>query len=177
VSDTRTKILNVAERLTQTRGFNGFSYLDLAEEVGIKNSSIHYHFKAKSDLAVALIERTHAGLLTGLSELDASEDKPEKRLKAVISSFQTYIKDGKFCLCGMLSAELQSVSAAARKRLIEYFSDFQIWLKNQFKAIGHSDAKDRALQFVSALEGAILIARLQNNPAIISKALLPIVKN
>jgi len=48
MSDTRTRILDLAEGLTQAKGFKGFSYLDLAEEIGIKNSSIHYHFKAKS---------------------------------------------------------------------------------------------------------------------------------
>ena len=78
MSATKTRILDVAERLTQTKGFNGFSYLDLAEEVGIKNSSIHYHFKAKIDLAEALVERTHDDLIEALSELENTTAKPEK---------------------------------------------------------------------------------------------------
>jgi TetR/AcrR family transcriptional repressor of nem operon len=95
VSDTRERLLDVAERLTQTKGFNGFSYLDLADEVGIKNSSIHYHFNAKVDLAIALVERTHNGLLAAFAELDSSNATPEKRIKSIISYFQGYIKDEK----------------------------------------------------------------------------------
>ena len=176
MSETREHILDVAERLTQTKGFNGFSYLDLAGEVGIKNSSIHYHFKAKVDLAIALVERTHDGLLAAFAELDNSNATPEKRIKSIISYFQGYIKDEKFCLCGMMAAELQTVGPTVRKRLVAYFTDLQAWLEKQYKALGHKYAKVRALQFVSALEGSLLIARLENKPSMVSQALGNLVK-
>ncbi len=171
MNDTKAKILDVAERLTQTKGFNGFSYLDLADAVGIKHSGVHYHFKAKSDLALALVERIHDVHLSAFAELETSLDTPEERLSAMISFFQAYIKEEKYCLCGMMSAELQSVSPAVRQRLIAYFGDFQGWLKRQFEAMGHGDSKVRALRFISALEGSLLLARLENDPAIVSRAL------
>ena len=171
MSETREQLLEVAERLTQTHGFNGFSYLDLAEEVGIKNSSIHYHFKAKVDLAIALVERTHEDTLTALAALDKGKLSPEKRIKSLISHFQAYIKEEKYCLCGMMAAELQSVGPSVKKRLVAYFDDLQAWLAKQFKELGHKDAKVRALQFVSALEGALLLARLENKPSIVNQVL------
>lgn len=171
MNDTQTKILDVAERLTQTKGFNGFSYLDLADEVGIKNSSIHYYFKAKVDLAIALVERIHDTHSRAFAELDSSIGKPEKRLQALISFFQAYIREDKFCLCGMMSAELQSVGPKVRKRLIAYFADFRAWVERQFKAMGHTHPKKSALQFVSALEGSLLLARLEKKPAILNQAL------
>ena len=171
MSETREQLLEVAERLTQIKGFSGFSYLDLADEVGIKNSSIHYHFNAKVDLAVALVERTHDSILAAFAELDASNSTPEKRIKTLISYFQSYIKEEKFCLCGMMAAELQTVGPKVKKCLIAYFTDLQAWLEKQFKAMGHKDAKSRALQFVSALEGSLLLARLENKPSLVSQAL------
>ena len=171
MGDTREQLLEVAEKLTQTRGFNGFSYLDLAEEVGIKNSSIHYHFKAKVDLAIALVERTHGDLLAALADLDSSNVTPEKRIKSLISYFQGYIEEEKYCLCGMMAAELQSVGPTVKKRLVAYFTDLQAWLEKQFKALGHKNARVKALQFVSALEGSLLIARLENKPSVVSQAL------
>ncbi len=176
MSDTREQLLEVAERLTQTKGFNGFSYLDLAEEVGIKNSSIHYHFKAKVDLAIALVERTHDDLLTAMADLDKSNITPEKRIKSLISYFQGYIKEEKYCLCGMMAAELQTVGPKVKKRLVAYFADLQAWLEKQFKALGHKDAKVRALQFVSALEGSLLLARLENKPSVVGQALGNLIK-
>ncbi|MFK7802459.1 MAG: TetR/AcrR family transcriptional regulator, partial [Anaerolineae bacterium] len=105
MTNTKTKILDVAERLTQTKGFNCFSYLDLAAEIGIKSSSIHYHFKTKADLALALVERTHDVHTTAFRNLDRDVDTPQERLQSMINFFQGYIVDQKFCMCGMLAAE------------------------------------------------------------------------
>lgn len=171
MGNTRTKILDVAERLTQTKGFNGFSYLDLADEIGIKNSSIHYHFKAKADLALALVERLHEGHSVVFEDLDKTLDTPQQRLQAVVDYFQSYIQDEKFCMCGMLAAELQSVSPAVKSRLAAYFKDFQTWLAEQFTAMGEPDAQNRALRFVSTAEGSLLLARLENDPKIVGQAL------
>ncbi len=56
-NDTATQILDVAERLVQNRGFNGFSYADVASELGISKPSLHYHFASKADLGEALMRR------------------------------------------------------------------------------------------------------------------------
>ena len=53
--DTATQILDVAERLAQVRGFNGFSYADVAGELKITKAALHYHFAGKAELGVALI--------------------------------------------------------------------------------------------------------------------------
>lgn len=177
MNDTKTKILDVAECLTQTKGFNGFSYLDLADEIGIKNSSIHYHFKAKADLALALVERLHEDHSAVFEDLDKNLDTPQQRLQAVVDYFQTYIQDEKFCMCGMMAAELQSVSPEVRNSLIVYFKDLQAWLTKQFVAMGKPDAQNRALRFVSTAEGSLLLARLENNPKIVGQALKTFIDN
>src|SRR5262245_3359472 len=48
--DTATRILDAAERLVQIRGFSGFSYADVAEELGVTKASLHYHFAGKAEL-------------------------------------------------------------------------------------------------------------------------------
>jgi len=55
--DTATRILDTAERLVQSRGYNGFSYADIAERVGITKASLHHHFETKATLGQAI----HAG--------------------------------------------------------------------------------------------------------------------
>ncbi len=171
MGDTKSKILDVAEQLIQTKGFNGFSYLDLADAIGIKNSSIHYHFKAKADLALALVERLHERHLVVFEALDQDLDSPPQRLQALADHFQTYIQGEKFCMCGMMAAELQSVSPAVRSRLIAYFKDLRAWLTKQFVAMGEEDAEERALRFVSTAEGSLLLARLEGDPQIFAHAL------
>ncbi|MEP3226289.1 MAG: TetR/AcrR family transcriptional regulator [Parasphingorhabdus sp.] len=171
MTDTKTKILDLAECYTQTRGFNGFSYIDLADAVGIKTSSIHYYFKCKDDLAAALVERVRKAHSEGFDNIEVSITSPKKRLEAVIAFFQQYAVDEKFCLCGMMVAELQSVSPHVSILVDLYFKDFQAWLARQFKEAGHTDAKRQALSFLSALEGSLLIARVRRDPKLVREAL------
>lgn len=171
MSNTKTKILDLAESLTQRRGFNGFSYLDLADEIGVKHSSIHYHFKSKADLALALVERIHERHSNAFEALDRNLDTPQQRLRELVEFFQTYVQEQKFCMCGMMAAELSSVSPEVRKQLVMYFRDFQTWITKQFTTMEKSDAQGRALRFVSALEGSLLLARLENDPARVADAL------
>ncbi|MCF2869480.1 TetR/AcrR family transcriptional regulator [Octadecabacter sp. G9-8] len=171
MSDTRTRILDLANQLTQSRGFNGFSYLDLAAEIGIKNSSIHYHFKAKSDLALAMVEQHRKTTADSFAQLDHQFARPQDRLTAVIQHFQADLRDGKICLCGMMAAEFQSISVDVRRELALYFRGFQDWLSKQFSELGHQNPPRAALQFLSALEGSLLLARLQGDVTIVSQAL------
>jgi len=171
MADTKTKLLDAAENLTQTRGFNGFSYLDLADEIGIKTSSIHYHFKTKADLASAMVERIHEVHGESFGAIDRDVKTPEKRLLVVIENFQDYVRNDKFCLCGMLSVELEAVSPGVRVQLRRYFDAFRAWLAKQFKEMGRRDAKQRALEFLSALEGSLVIARVEGDPKIIRQAM------
>src|SRR5215470_1271449 len=57
MSDMKTAIMNAAERRMQQAGFAGFSFREIAADVGIKSSSVHYHFPTKEDLASAVIRR------------------------------------------------------------------------------------------------------------------------
>jgi TetR/AcrR family transcriptional regulator, transcriptional repressor for nem operon len=57
VSDVKTAIMDAAERRMQRGGFGGFSFREIAADVGIKSSSVHYHFPTKEDLSAAVIRR------------------------------------------------------------------------------------------------------------------------
>lgn len=173
MSDTKSKILDAAESMTQASGVNGFSYLDLADEVGVKTSSIHYHFKTKADLMLAMVERVKATHGAAMSQLQSKLDAPKDRLLEVVKLFQGYVKEEKFCLCGMMAAEMQSVSPEVKERLKGYFQQFQDWLAKQFKEMKHGDSKGLAMGFMGALEGSLLIARLHGDPKIVRKALGP----
>ena len=81
-SDTRTRILDIAERLAQTRGFNGFSYADIAAELNVSTASLHYHFAGKAELGRALIARYAERFNDMLAGIDARLVDPRARLEA-----------------------------------------------------------------------------------------------
>ena len=171
MTDTRTRILDLAEDFTQTKGFNNFSYLDLAAEIGVKNSSIHYHFKAKKDLALALVERIHKAHGEACQDFNHRFETPQERLGALIDHFKGYVQNEKICMCGMMAAEFETVSPDVRKALALYFRDMHKWLAEQFTQMNATSPEDRALQFLSALEGSVLLARLEADPKIIDRTL------
>ncbi len=173
--DTKSKILDAAEALIQVNGFNGFSYLDLADEIGIKTASIHYHYKTKDDLAAALIQRISELHGLGLAEIKRNINAPKDRLIAVLEIFKSYVPEKKFCLCGMMAIEMYSVSPKVRDLLISYFDKFQTWLAEQFEELNVNEPKQQALSFVSLLEGAVLLARLRNDPKVVTNTMMPMI--
>src|SRR5580700_10164193 len=80
--DTATQILDVAERLAQVRGFNAFSYADVAKELKITNAALHYHFAGKSDLGEALIARYSSRFAEALRAVESRVTDAAGRLDA-----------------------------------------------------------------------------------------------
>src|SRR5579872_2772954 len=101
---TATRILDRAERLAQTRGFNGFSYADIAADLRVTKASLHYHFPTKAELGVALIERYAAAFAGALADLDLRSDNARHKLEEYVRIYRDVLVDGRMCLCGMLAA-------------------------------------------------------------------------
>src|SRR5207237_1018106 len=79
--DTAQRILDVAERLVQTQGFNGFSYADISAELDITKASLHYHFATKAALGSALITRYCAEFRHALQGVDVSAADAREKLR------------------------------------------------------------------------------------------------
>src|SRR2546426_8783478 len=103
--DTAQRILDVAERLVQTQGFNGFSYADIAAELGITKAALHYHFASKADLGEALIGRYSARFSEALTAIDAGTSAAPTKLRGYADLYLDVLRNQRMCLCGMLAAE------------------------------------------------------------------------
>ncbi|MEO1341627.1 MAG: TetR/AcrR family transcriptional regulator [Cyanobacteria bacterium J06635_13] len=167
VNSTAQKILTVAQHNVQTKGFNGFSYRDLAVEIGIKTSSIHYHFPTKDDLALALVEAYHNAFEAELTKIRVESGNGRSQLKKYIQLFEINLAvDNKFCLCGMLASEINSLSERVKQAIQSFFSANELWL-SELIAKGQADGSLNqavtpdlaAAQLLATLEGAMLIAR------------------
>ena len=165
-SPTAARILDVAERLAQTRGFNGFSYADIAGELAMTKANLHYHFPSKSALGQALIERYSAAFGAALDGIEQSGDGPPAQLARYVAIYQQVLKSGRICLCGMLAAEYTTLPEGMQRAIRAFFDLNERWLIRVLEA-GRAAG---TLQFegptqvaahgvTSALEGAMLLAR------------------
>src|SRR4051794_1659899 len=159
------KILDVAERLAQRRGVNGFSYADIASELGVTKASLHYHFPGKADLGEALLERYARRFDEALAAADGLDDERAK-LAAYAEIYAGVLRDDRMCLCGMLAAEYETLPEAMQLAVARFFEDNERWLERVLEE-GRSRgtlafagaARDAANLIVSGLEGAMLVAR------------------
>jgi len=65
-SDTRDRILDAALEAFGTRGLDGTSLDDLAEQLGVRKQTILYHFGSKHDLFAATIDAAVGDLGTAM---------------------------------------------------------------------------------------------------------------
>ena len=105
-NDTRSKILDVAETRIRVTGYNGFSFRDIAADVGIKSASVHYHFPTKADLGVKVMHGYTERLLEYLGDPEDNNVSAKALLQRYIDRYhQCLIKDKAMCLACMMGAE------------------------------------------------------------------------
>jgi TetR/AcrR family transcriptional repressor of nem operon len=163
---TATRILDVAERLVQSRGFNGFSYADVAAELGVTKASLHYHFQGKGELGEALIRRYASRFADALQQIDAETSAVQEKLAAYTKLYADVLKDERMCLCGMMAADYSTLPPAMRTEVVRFFDDNEAWLERVLEQ-GASDgvlryegsAREEAQLIIGTLEGAMLVAR------------------
>jgi TetR/AcrR family transcriptional regulator, transcriptional repressor for nem operon len=170
-SGTAERILDIAERLLQTRGFNNFSYADVASELGVTKASLHYHFSGKAGLGKALIDRYTERFNTALRHLDDLNDARAK-LEGYASLYADVLRGRRMCMCGILAAEYETLPEPMREAVIRFFDDNEVWLEGVL-AEGQAEetltfagpVRDVAQTILDTLEGAMLVARPYRNVA------------
>lgn len=163
---TPDRILNVAERLAQTQGFNGFSYADIAKEVRITKASLHYHFPSKADLGRRLLERYTAAFAGALHDIDRTAEGAPAKLERYAALYRAVLAKNRMCLCGMLAAEFTTLPKPMREGVVAFFVANEAWVakvldeglaQGVLRFTGPTPAA--AARLVASLEGAMMLAR------------------
>ncbi len=164
--DTAQRILDVAEQLVQVRGFNGFSYADIAAKLGITKASLHYHYPGKAELGQALIARYGERFAAELEAIDGTAQDAPAKLRAYAGLYADVLRGRRMCLCGMLAAEYRTLPKPIQDGVMAFFDENETWLERVLEQ-GSTDhtlqldrpARDVARMIISGLEGAMLVAR------------------
>jgi TetR/AcrR family transcriptional repressor of nem operon len=172
---TYEKLLDSARYLIQTRGYNGFSYADVAEQVQVKKASIHHHFPAKSDLAKAVVAQSRAQIVAQAQTLSGGTFDPREQLAMYTGYWERCIADASapFCVAGMLAAELSTLPDDLAAEVRAHFQAVSNWLEivlTKGAQLGvfdlHLSARLEAETFMSTVYGAMLAARAYGDPKV-----------
>ncbi|HKU45409.1 MAG TPA: TetR/AcrR family transcriptional regulator [Burkholderiales bacterium] len=170
-AETGRRALDVAERLVQTRGFNGFSYADIAEALGVTKASLHYHFPSKADLGQRLIERYEAAFLDTLAGIDKAQQNAAQKLRRYAAIYADVLRANRMCLCGMMASDYATLPKPMRERVRHFFDENERWLArvlDEGRKAGQLAFKgppvELARMIVASLEGAMMLARSYSEP-------------
>jgi len=167
-STTAEQILDIAEKLIQTRSYSAFSYQDISDALGITKASIHYHFASKAELGAAVVNRYAEHFAVALAALDGDQSKSTlEMLDFYVEPYVQFAKTpDRICLCGALAGEMMALPPEMRKQVKQFFESHSEWLagilkrgaaRNEFK-LSVPPAVMAHLIF-GALQGALLVKR------------------
>lgn len=167
-SSTSDAILACTRKLIVGGGYNGFSYADIAEVVGIRKPSIHHHFPTKVDLVTALLAQYRQEAEAGFQGLQSAIADPLDQLRAYIQYWSTCISDASapFCVCALLASELPALPGEVALAVRAHFRLLSAWVTSvldrgvqQGTISLQYPARVEAEAFMATVHGAMLSAR------------------
>jgi TetR/AcrR family transcriptional repressor of nem operon len=174
-SPKAAEIAACARALISTRGYNGFSYADIAEAVGISKPSVHHHFPSKAELVRSVVAAYREEARVGLAALNRRIPDPLERLRAWLGFWHACLHDRTlpFCICAMLAIEMPVIPAGIGVEVRGHLDDLCGWLEallaegvqiRQF--VLHRPAPQEALSLMAAVHGAMVSSRAYDDPAV-----------
>jgi TetR/AcrR family transcriptional repressor of nem operon len=126
---TRDRILDLAQAMVQTRGYNAVSFLDIAKRIKVKTASVHYHFPTKADLGTNLVRRYRQGFDAARAGIDAATREPGEKLAKYFQAVEGgFRRTGRMCLCGVLAAEASTLPKSVATEVQGFFTENEAWI-------------------------------------------------
>lgn len=152
MNDTVNAIMDAAERRIREAGYSGFSFRDIAADVGVKSSSVHYHFPTKEALGAAVAARYTDRFAEAVGQQVADGGDP---VEAWRRAFRRALHDdGRMCLCGSLAVMSRDLSPEVAGEVRRFF---EFGVEN---LVAQGLTRERAMQVIATLEGAMLLANI-----------------
>ncbi|RFS19503.1 TetR/AcrR family transcriptional regulator [Chitinophaga silvatica] len=170
MAETKEKIVETADQLVRKKGYNAFSYKDISGPLEIKNAAVHYHFPAKMDLGIAVIDQEIEKFLEKTREWSNSPE--DEQIAKLFSVFDRHNKQDNICLVASFATDFKTLEAPMQAKVQEMSANLLEWLtkclesgraKALFKFEG--SASTRALIIITNLQSSLLLARIMG-PAV-----------
>jgi TetR/AcrR family transcriptional repressor of nem operon len=185
ISPTSDSILACARSLILAGGYNGFSYADIADVVGIRKASIHHHFPSKVDLVRTLLVRYREEADAGIANLERNVSDPLEQLRAYTGYWETCITDASapFCVCALLANELPVLPQEVVLEVRAHFRSLSAWLTSvlergvqQGRLQLGKPPRVEAEVFMATVHGAMLSARAYGDPKMFGLIAAPLLE-
>lgn len=167
-NNARESILEAARLAAQSRGYAGLNFRELAETVGVKHTSLYYHFATKGDLGAAVAKRYWEDTAAGLDAMLTEAGDSRAALRNYPSIFRKSLEnENRLCLVSFMSAEYDELPEEVKTE-VQAFADVNVaWLTKVLVSMGltREASEQRAKSIYAAIAGAQLLARSRSDIA------------
>ena len=169
MSVTREKILELAEELILTKGYNGFSYQDISTVMGIKNAAVHYYFPNKENLGTSILKTNIQRFEEMIENMQNLHFDEWHQLESFMKIYLKSNRENKICIIGSLGTDINTLSDPMRIELQKMVDRIISWLeitleKGCEKGLFQFSisSRDQALHILSSLVAGLQLARILN---------------
>lgn len=150
MSEMKAAIIEAAQRRMQAGGFSGFSFREIAADVGVKSSSVHHHFPTKEDLAAAVLQRWADRVFSTVDEAFQKDPNPQRVWTKLFRG--TAMSEPHMCPCTVLAASSHDLPVTLAVAVQHFFQDCRQRMLTQ------GLASDEASKLLSTLIGALVVS-------------------
>ncbi|MBF0260903.1 MAG: TetR/AcrR family transcriptional regulator [Magnetococcales bacterium] len=176
-SDAKERLIQSGMELLHAGGYARAGVQVICERAGVRKGSFYHFFASKSALGLAVLERLHNESNRLLDEALAPDLPPEGRIArlfdraaAIQENFRAETGTVKGCPFGNLALEMSNEDETFRLYLTRVLREMINRLEEAIAPLTlHEEAKAMAEAIFSLLEGAILLAKAENDPEVIRR--------
>jgi TetR/AcrR family transcriptional regulator, transcriptional repressor for nem operon len=182
---TADAIIRCARTSIIAGGYNGFSYADIADVVGIRKASIHHHFPTKVELVRTLVKQYRQEADMGIAEIERRFPDAIDQLRSYTGFWEACIgdPDTSYCVCALLATQMPVLPQEIVLELRAYFRALSAWLASvldrgarQGNITFSGSAQSEAEMFMATVHGAMLSARAYGDPKIFAAITQPAIE-
>ena len=158
--NNRQRIVDAADQLFYTRGYNQTSFRDISDMTGIPRGNFYYYFKTKDDILGAVVDSRLRSIRDYIEHCDAVSTDPAERLLAFTDMLDNnkarLVEFG--CPIGSLTTELAKDHQELHQTSAAVFETLRDWLSQQFAQLEFSDAEHRAMDMLARMQGITMMS-------------------
>jgi len=169
MNTTNQQILHYGRNFLQCRGYNGFSYRNISQKLGIKNAAIHHYYPQKEDLVATIFEGIRQQFTEDTARMSGSGCSAREQLQYFFDFMLKEFDEGRsICPIGSLILDFEELPDKVKEQHLLLMDDVLAWFSEVLKTglengeFNFSDPVDtRAEAILETLLGARQLASIK----------------
>lgn len=169
---SRDELLRKCALTFKRYGYHGTTMDALARTCGLTKAAFYHYYRSKESLLRDVLAWTHEGARVALFSIayDASLPPPERLARIGRRANKLFLQEATGCLMGVVAVDATYMAPVLMAPIRDFFDEWAMAMAHLYHGqLGEEDALIQGRQLVAEYEGAILLARIYDDPAYVER--------